>query len=98
MKAEHEAIIIDLQRKIAKQWSDSEKDAFFLTGIADDNTMTYLHHLYGRWIRNNYNLWEISWEPEIIDGVDHSPFHPDAVSSIILKELYCRGLQLEETK
>ena len=98
MSPEHEAIIIDLQRIIAEQWSDAEKNSFYLTGIADNNSMSMHHTTYGRWIRNKYNLWEIPWEPELKNGIDYSPFHPDCVSATLLKELWNRGLQLEENK
>lgn len=98
MSPEHEKIILDLQRIIAEQWSDSEKNAFYLTGIADNNTMGMHHNTYGRWIRNRYDLWQIPWEPELRDGVDWSPYHPDCVSDTLLKELWNRGLQHEENK
>lgn len=47
------------------------------------------HMSYGQWIRNAFNLWEehcplTPYQPMIIDGVDHSPTHPDAVSQKIL--------------
>ena len=51
-----------------------------------------LHHGMGRWIRNNYNLWKISWEPELKDGVNYSPNHPDAISQTIIEELWKRGI------
>lgn len=46
------------------------------------------HHTLGRWIRNEYKLWEIEWDPMIIDGVDYSPYHPDTVSQTIIEGLW----------
>ena len=46
--------------------------------------MTGLHDTLGRAIRNKYNLWEIPWEPELRDGIDWSPEHPDCISDTIL--------------
>lgn len=45
-----------------------------------------LHHSAGRAIRNRFGLWDREWEPEIVDGVDHSPEHPDTVSmDVVMK-------------
>lgn len=46
------------------------------------------HHSAGRFIRNKYNLWENVWTPEIVDGVDCSPNHPDAVSMRIIERVW----------
>lgn len=46
----------------------------------DDRAIGALHNTLGRWIRNEFKLWEQKWEPEIKDGVDHSPYHPDNLS------------------
>ena len=43
-----------------------------------------LHHGFGTWIRNHYKLWEVPFEPELRDGVDYSPNHPDAISQRIV--------------
>lgn len=57
-----------------------------------------LHHSSGMWIRNTYKLWERSWEPEIRDGVDYSPNHPDAISQVIIEKLYDHWLNEESKK
>lgn len=46
------------------------------------------HHSLGRSIRNEFKLWEIKWEPELVDGVDHSPYHPDSVSMTIIEDVW----------
>jgi len=55
------------------------------------------HHGFGTWIRNNYKLWHKDnphtmkdYVPEIRDGVDYSPRHPDAVSTRIIEALYAK--------
>lgn len=64
--------------------------------------MIKFHHGVGTFIRNEYKLWERNnpltalWvidnesgnEKFIIDGVDHHPCHPDAVSMDILYGIY----------
>jgi len=46
------------------------------------------HHSLGRNIRNNLNLWESPWEEEIVDGVDISEKHPDAISMRIIEAVW----------
>jgi hypothetical protein len=47
-----------------------------------------LHHSLGRDIRNEYGLWNRKWTPELKDGVDYSPNHPDAISMTIIRALH----------
>lgn len=84
-----EEIIEDLRKRI-KEWPEEEQTTFFLTEYTSDRLIQY-HHTLGLWIRNNYNLWQIPWEPELEDGVDYSPYHPDQVSFTIMKEAWKRG-------
>lgn len=97
MNEAHEAIIKDMQKVIRENWSEDDQNAFYLMGIKNDGNMTGLHDTLGREIRNRYNLWSIPWEPELRNGVDYSPNHPDCVSDTLLKEVWNRGLQLKET-
>lgn len=64
-----------------------------------ESDMRALHHSFGRWIRNTYGLWDSThplttqWHTDasshnIIEGVDHSDDHPDAVSNDILAALW----------
>ena len=55
-----------------------------------------LHHGFGTWIRNHYKLWEVKWEPEIRDGVDYSPNHPDSISNRIVEEFHKHLNTLEQ--
>lgn len=70
----------------------SEEDRAFIRSRQPDLGMV------GRHIRNHYGLWDPRhpltkrWHEDpssrvIIDGIDHSPDHPDAVSGGILRLL-----------
>ena len=43
-----------------------------------------MHSSLGRHLRNHANLWQNPWEPVLVDGVDYSRDHPDAISSQVL--------------
>lgn len=59
-----------------------------------------MHHGFGTWIRNSYDLWHGNpiteqWRNNpagrtMINNVDHSPDHPDAVSMKIIEGLWQR--------
>jgi len=85
-------IIEDVHRMIMKEWSDEDKNSFFVNPYKDHDSLYLLHHGFGTWIRNHYKLWELKWEPELRDGVDYSPNHPDAISMTIIKEVWKKGL------
>jgi hypothetical protein len=46
------------------------------------------HHTLGRDIRNHFGLWEYMWEPKLIDGVDCSEEHPDAISMRVIEKVW----------
>ena len=50
-----------------------------------------LHHTLGRHIRNKYGIWSVNWEPEIVDGTDHSPNHPDNISFTVIEKVWERA-------
>ena len=57
------------------------------TGIDKKKLVSY-HNTLGQDIRNQYKMWEDKWTPIIKDGVDISPYHPDARSMLILKAVW----------
>lgn len=63
----------------------NEVDAFL---EAANDSLIGVYGSMGRWIRNEYRLWEYKWTPEMKQGFDASPYHPDAVSYKILKRVY----------
>lgn len=95
MTMTHAEIIDEVHATILKEWPIDALDEFFLTGIRDDDTMSAYHMNLGQDIRNKYALWSIPWEPvmEMYHGAmcDCSPYHPDAVSATIVKEVWKKG-------
>ena len=83
-------IVNETHAAIHKHWPQEELNTFFLCEYSDESLIQY-HHGLGRWIRNTYELWSIPWEPELIDGVDYSPYHPDQLSMTIIKEVWKKG-------
>ena len=66
----------------------------FVEDIPNRNFMSLYHDTVGRFIRNEYHLWERPpHRPEIVDGIDTSPQHPDAISGRILELIWdlCHG-------
>jgi hypothetical protein len=54
-----------------------------------DSLVKY-HGSLGRMIRNEFKMWEDHWTPNIINGVDHSPDHPDQRSQRIIEQTWER--------
>lgn len=70
---------------ILSGWADSTKEQ--LKQIPFEDLIKY-HHGFGTGIRNEYKLWERKWTPEIRNGVDYSPEHPDAISQTIIETIW----------
>lgn len=83
-------IIDEIHTMVLNHWSDSDLNEFFL-GPYSGNSFVYDNCEFGRWIRNRYSLWTVPWEPELRDGIDYSPYHPDAISMTIIKEVWKKG-------
>ena len=79
----NQEIIDDLMENL------SEDDADVLRNTKKDDLIMF-HHSFGRYIRNEYGLWDHPWEPELVDGIDVSPNHPDAISKAIIEQLHER--------
>ena len=62
----------------------------FLKMSSDD--LTTWHHSLGRWIRNNWGLWEPDPEksPLLKHMIDMGFKHPDDMSQSIIVEFWCR--------
>lgn len=76
-------IVNELEKSLDKDETESLKSC-------PESELIMYHHSAGRYIRNTYKLWTYEWEPQLIEGVDHSPNHPDAVSMKIIKMLWDR--------
>lgn len=75
----------------------NEEDAGKLVQMGQDGDLGMLHHGFGTWIRNTYNLWRADnphtmkdYVPEIRNGADCSPRHPDQTSMRIIEKLYAK--------
>lgn len=67
----------------------TEEDKKYVRDIPNKDFMSMFHLTVGMHIRNEYHLWQRpKWKPELIDGVDHSPMHPDAISGRILELIW----------
>lgn len=75
-----EKLVIDFYNSPEK-----EKETFRNTSKDD---LTMYHHSLGRMIRNEFKLWENTWEEDIRDGVDYSPDHPDQLSMTIIEKVW----------
>ena len=80
----------NVHKHILYLWPEDERNAFFLAAWSGESLDQY-HSTLGRWIRNKYYLWNFHWDPEVRDGVDYSPQHPDSISRLIIEEVWKRG-------
>ena len=83
-----EGYIVKVNKMIDKMTVEDRK--YFIHLEEDD--LHRLHHGFGTHIRNELGLWEEPpHTPNIIDGVDYSEDHPDAISMTIIKEVWKKG-------
>lgn len=82
-----ESLNLDTMAKSILEMLDSE-DVEYLRSLKKDDLIT-LHRTLGQSIRNNEKLWCYKWTPELDDQcVDHSPYHPDAVSMTVIEKIH----------
>lgn len=72
----------------------------------EEGALAALHHGFGTWIRNSYDLWHGNpitekWRTDessrnMVNGVDHSEDHPDAVSMKIIRLFHARVAYLKK--
>lgn len=90
MKGYNEAY--SLMTEIYNNFSRADKLWF----LSEEPAM--MHLSLGMHLRNHTKLWENPWEPELIDGVDYSPNHPDAVSGKVIRDFQVVAKRLEAEK
>jgi len=88
-------IVNDLMKSVLSEEANIKE---FLQ--VDEADLHQFHHGFGTYIRNTYSLWfenplTEKWRTDeasrnIVDGVDYSDDHPDAVSMQIIKTLYTK--------
>ena len=66
----------------------SEKQKEDFKNIAAED-LIMLHHSFGQWIRNNYDLWREDNPHVILNDAMHDLF-PDQVSQRIIERLWCQ--------
>lgn len=69
-----------LMEEIYNNFSEEDKKWFLSTDT------TLMHNDLGRHLRNHAGLWQDEYTPLMIDGVDHSHGHPDAISARVLRQ------------
>lgn len=77
-------------KEVFGMWNDlsrhDQEESGWLECSKED--LIQYHNTVGQNIRNEFNLWEKEWIPEIEDGVDVSPDHPDAISLRVMEEVW----------
>lgn len=71
-------------------WNDLSEESRRQSGLREckrEDLIEY-HHTLGQDIRNSFNLWQYTWYPEIVEGVDMSEEHPDAVSQRVIEKVW----------
>lgn len=68
-----------LMESIWENFSEEDKQWFLSTSTIA------MHNDLGMHLRNHAGLWTEKWEPYLVNGVDHSQDHPDAISGRVLK-------------
>jgi hypothetical protein len=84
-KMTEDEIVEDLIKKIPGNELD-------MLAVIEEEDLIHLHMTTGAMIRNEYKLWERTWQSkEDASGIDYSPDHPDAVSDRIIHKLWERA-------
>lgn len=69
---------------VARINKDTEENRREFLSTPRDRLVKY-HSSLGRDIRNEFKLWDSYWSPNIVDGVDCSPSHPNQVSMRVIE-------------
>lgn len=64
-----------------------DEDKGYLRFYAKTYGTVGLHHGFGTYIRNEYELWQRPWTPKIVDGCDYAEDHPDQISMRIIEKI-----------
>jgi len=67
----------------------TEDDKNYIIALGEAERLNLLHQTTGRYIRNQFSLWERPHEPQYDDeDVDISTDHPDALSMQVIETMY----------
>lgn len=75
--------------------AQAERERSGLLGCSKEDLIQF-HNTIGKDVRNSFGLWQCTWYPEIVDGVDMSPEHPDQVSMTVIEEVWRTVNAIEE--
>lgn len=78
-----------MAEQVLSELGETDKDILIAEGDMDN--LIAFHHGLGRYIRNEFGLWNNEHTPMLNEhGVDESPDHPDAVSMAVIHEVYAQ--------
>ncbi len=76
--------------------SQEERDQSGFLQCEEEEDLIQFHHSLGQSIRNEFDLWRYEWEPVLVDGVDYSSEHPDAISMEVIREVWFHLKEIED--
>lgn len=79
---------IDNMANIVLKYNVCLAEKAYLKTFKNKEDLIVLHNNLGRDIRNAFDLWGYKWKPELVDGVDVSPDHPDLVSQRVIERVW----------
>lgn len=68
-----------------KNFSEREKEEFITTKF--DNLNLFMSSL-GLGIIEHFNLWAFPWKPQLVDGLDISPNHPENLALTVIQAVW----------
>jgi len=78
-----------MAKQVISWWekNDNNKDFQKFVNTKKEDLIIY-HSTLGRYIRNYFSLWSIQHVPELVNGADVSPHHPDAISMRVIEKVW----------
>lgn len=67
-------------------WDDRSE----LLAVTEKSELVRYHHTLGRWIRNHFGLWALTWVPVIVNGFDVSENNPEQLSMRVIEAVWER--------
>jgi len=85
-----DATVEEMADEVEKWFNGASEQEKKIFRESTEKDLIRYHDNLGRTIRNHFGLWQRKWTPEVIDGVDCSENHPDAISMKVLKAVHDR--------
>ena len=77
-----------IKKEVLKWLNAAPKDNQIAFKTCPFDKLIQYHSTLGRSIRNIFGLWENKWVPQLEDGIDVSPDHPDFISQRIIEDVW----------